>query len=479
MAGYDLKEGQVIDGFRLDRALGPGGMANFWRVSRSNAGAADTDRAELPMVMKVPLLRRGEDPITIVGFEVEQMILARLSGPHVPRFVAAGNFERPYIVMEFVSGRSLKGLLEKAPLPPDEVATIGAEIAFALHDLHRQHVVHLDIKPSNVILRDDDEAVLIDFGLSRHDQLPDLIAEEFAGAVGTGPYIAPEQVLGDRHDPRSDIFALGVVMYFLATDERPFGEPQREAEWRRRLWRDPQPPRWWNRKVPPWLQEIILHCLEIDPADRYASAAQLAFDLQHPASVLLTQRAERQTRDGIGTVAMRWLRARNARPRRRISVAGQLSRAPIILAAVDLSPESEPLADALATAVGRLLATEPGARVTCINVLKMARLALDPLEDAEGRNPHLQRLIELKHWARRLAVAGDRITYHVLESTNPAGAIIEYARNIRGDHIVMGARGSSTLRRYLGSVCAKVVAEAPCTVTVVRLPQWGNRTEVA
>src|SRR5215470_13132783 len=462
MDPQNLEAGQVVDGFVLEKPLDPGGMASFWRVSRPGT--------DLPMVMKVPLLRRGEDPITIVGFEVEQMILARLSGPHVPRFVAAGDFERPYIVMEFVSGRSLKSLLEKAPLPPDEVATIGAKIAFALHDLHRQHVVHLDIKPSNVILRDND-AVLIDFGLSRHDQLPDLIAEEFAGAVGTGPYIAPEQVLGDRHDPRSDIFALGVVMYFLATDERPFGEPQREAEWRRRLWRDPQPPRLWNRKVPLWLQEIILHCLEIDPADRYASAAQLAFDLQHPASVLLTQRAERQTRDGIGTVAMRWLRARNVRPRRRISVAGQLSRAPIILAAVDLSPESEPLADALATAVGRLLATEPDARVTCINVLKMARLALDPLEDAEGRNPHLQRLIELKHWARRLAVAGDRITYHVLESTNPAGAIIEYARNVRGDHIVMGARGSSTLRRYLGSVCAKVVAEAPCTVTVVRLPQ--------
>jgi len=479
MAAHDLKEGQAIDGFRLDSALDPGGMANFWRVSRTNAAAGGAERGEFPMVMKVPLLRRGEDPITIVGFEVEQMILARLSGRHVPRFVAAGDFERPYIVMEFVCGRSLKGLLEKTPLPPDEVATLGAKIAFALHDIHRQHVTHLDLKPSNVILRDDGEAVLIDFGLSRHDQLPDLIAEEFEGAVGTGPYIAPEQVLGDRGDPRSDIFSLGVILYFLATGERPFGEPQREAEWRRRLWRDPQPPRWWNTKVPPWLQEIILRCLEIDPDGRYASAAQLAFDLQHPTEVLLTRRAERRTRDGLGTVAMRWFRARKAPLRRCKSVARQLSRAPIIMAAVDLSAEAEPLADALATAVGRLLATEPDARVTCVNVLKMARLALDPLEDAEGRNPHLQRLIELKHWARRLTVAGDRTTYHVFESTDPAGAIIEYARNIQVDHIVIGARGSSTLRRYLGSVSAQVVAEAPCTVTVVRVPHQGHRSEAA
>ena len=118
MAAHDLTEGQVIEGFRLDAALEPGGMANFWRVSRADAGPTGMDRAEFPMVMKVPLLRRGEDPIAIVGFEVEQMILARLSGPHVPRFVAAGDFEQPYIVMEFVTGRSLRGLLEQTPLPP-------------------------------------------------------------------------------------------------------------------------------------------------------------------------------------------------------------------------------------------------------------------------------------------------------------------------------------------------------------------------
>jgi nucleotide-binding universal stress UspA family protein len=477
MAAHDLTAGQVIDGFRLDAALDPGGMASFWRVSRP--AAASPDGANFPMVMKVPLLRRGEDPITIVGFEVEQMILARLSGPHVPRFVAAGDFEQPYIVMEFVAGRPLKTLLQQTPLPAEDVAAIGAKVAFALHDVHRQHVIHLDIKPSNVILRDDGEAVLIDFGLSRHDQLPDLIAEEFEGAVGTGPYIAPEQVLGDRGDPRSDIFSLGVILYFLATGERPFGEPVREAEWRRRLWRDPQPPRWWNKEVPPWLQEIILRCLEIEPNNRYATAAQLAFDLQHPTEVALTGRAARQARDGIGAVAVRWFRARKARPARRKSVAGQLSRAPIIMAAVDLAPEAERLADALAAAVGRLLATEPDARVTCVNVLTTARLALDPMEATDGRHPHLQRLIELKHWARRLPMRSDRITYHVLEATDPAAAVVEYARNIQVDHIVIGARGSSGLRRYLGSVSSQVVAEAPCTVTVVRPPHQGTPSVAA
>ena len=296
-----LAAGQNIDGFRLVEPMQAGGMASFWRVTREDI--------DLPMVMKVPLLRLGEDPLTIIGYEVEQMILPRLTGPHAPRFVAAGDFEQPYIVMEFVPGPSVKSLLDKTPLPPDEVAAIGAKIAFALHDIHRQHVIHLDLKPSNVILRNDD-AVLIDFGLSRHDQLPDLIQEEAEGPVGTGAYVAPEQVLGDRSDPRSDLFALGVILYFLATGDRPFGEPQRADNWRQRLWRDPVPPRSRNPAVPPWLQEIILRCLEVDPEARYATAAQLAFDLQHPDQVALTRRAARQHRDGLFTVVWRRLRTR-------------------------------------------------------------------------------------------------------------------------------------------------------------------------
>ena len=455
------ESGQVIDGFRLLEPLQSGGMASFWRVSR--------DGTDLPMLMKLPLLRPGEDPLTIIGYEVEMMVLPRLSGPHVPRFVAAGDFERPYIVMEFIEGQSLKSLLEKTPLPEDDVAAIGAKIAFALHDIHRQHVIHLDLKPSNVILRGNN-AVLIDFGLSRHDQLPDLVQEDAEGPVGTGAYIAPEQVLGERTDPRSDLFALGVILYFLATGRRPFGEPQRVDGWRRRLWWDPMPPRALNPAVQPWLQEIILRCLEVDPENRYATAAQLAFDLQHPDHVNLTKRATRLRRDGIFTVAWRWLRqARNRPERRRAALTSYLADAPIVMAAIDLEADHESMNDALAHAVRRVLATQPNARLACINVLKIARLTLEKFEDESGRNPHLGRLIELKHWARAVPVAPERITYHVLESTDPAGQLIDYARHNRVDHIVVGAHGRSALRRHLGKVSARVVAEAPCTVTLVRM----------
>jgi nucleotide-binding universal stress UspA family protein len=458
--GRPIQPGDVIDGYRLDEQLEPGGMADFWRVSKAGIG--------LPLIMKIPLMRRGEDPLTIVGFEQEQMILGRLTGPHVPRFLGAGDFERPYIVMEYVLGRSLALAADSAPLDPTEIAQIGASVAEALHAIHHQHVLHLDLKPSNVIRRDNGTAVLIDFGLSRNLQLPDLIGEEFDTPVGTGAYVSPEQIRRGRNDPRSDIFALGVILYLLATGEYPFGQPEREAEWRRRLWRDPMPPRYWNAQLPPWLQEIILRCLEIDPEERFETAAQLRFALTHPDDVVLTERAERRRRDRAGTVFMRWLAARNAPPARARVIPGVVDRAPIIIGAIDLSPEAEGLREALTVALRRLLATEPTARLACVNVLKTSRIALDPLEDEHGRNPHLQRLIELRHWARALPVAEDRITYHVFESPDPAAAIVDYARNNRVDHIVLGARGSSPLRRYLGSVSAQVVAQAPCTVTVVR-----------
>ncbi len=154
--------------------------------------------------------------------------------------------------------------------------------------------------------------------------------------------------------------------------------------------------------------------------------------------------------------------------RRREALTTHLATAPIVVAAIDLEPGHEALRHALALAVRRVLITEPNARLACVNILKIARLALDEMEDAQGRNPHLSRLIELKHWARQIPIAPDRITYHVLESTDPAGQLIDYARHNRVDHIIIGARASSALRRYLGSVSARVVAEAPCTVTVVR-----------
>jgi nucleotide-binding universal stress UspA family protein len=386
----------------------------------------------------------------------------------VPRFAGAGGFDaEPYLAMERIPGPSLLPLVESLPLPIEQVAAIGAQVADALDALHRQKVVHLDIKPSNLLTRPSGETVLIDFGLSHHAQLPDLMEEEFRLPYGTAPYMAPEQVMGIRSDPRSDLFALGAMLYFFTTGERPHGDPQRLAGLKRRLWRDAQPPRKLRPDCPDWLQEIILRCLEVQPDRRHPTAAQLAFDLRHPDQVVLTARARKERRDGWAKTIQRRFHPDHQPRFRRASTEDAIAAAPIVAVAVDLGAE-EALHAALREMVGRVLETLPGARLACLNVLRQNLIALDTTLDDQGNNKHLQRLVELKHWAAPLGLAEGRATFHVLEAINPAGAILEHARANRVDHIVMGARAQSLKRRVLGGVSAEVAAEAPCSVTVVR-----------
>ncbi len=460
--------GMTIDGFLLEEKLHRGGMATLWRVARVDA--AGQVQSGPPLLMKIPILGDNNDPTAIVGFEVEQMIMPKLSGTHVPKLVASGDFlSHPYLVMELIEGESLRPRLDDAPLPPGEVAEIGARVATALHDLHRQNVVHLDIKPSNIMFRPSGEAILIDYGLARHDHLPDLLAEEFRLPLGTGPYISPEQVLHIRNDPRSDLYSLGVLLYHLATGCRPLGNPATVRGLRQRLWRDPVPPRAINPAIPPWLQEILLRCLEVNPANRYASAAQLAFDLQHPEEVSLTARASKLKRDEWMMVTKRWFKAIGIEAQPQQSAAAQLEQAPIVVAAIDVTYGSEQLAETLRVAARRILQTAPRARLACVTVQKTNRIGMDINVDSEGRNLHVKHLVALKHWARPLDIPVDKITYHVLEAPDAAAAIVEYARINDVDHIVIGSRGSSALRRYLGSVSSQVVAQAECTVTVVKL----------
>jgi nucleotide-binding universal stress UspA family protein len=292
--------------------------------------------------------------------------------------------------------------------------------------------------------------------------------EEFRLPYGTAPYMAPEQIMGIRSEPRSDLFALGCLMYFFATGTRPFGDPQKLKGLKQRLWRDPVPPRKLKQDVPPWFQEIVLRCLEVRAGRRYPTAAQLAHDLRNPGQVVLTARAERLQQDGFFAVLRRKGEPAESlidSPPLRESEA---SDAPIVAVAINLDDMVPDLADKLRRTALRILERSPQARLACLNVQKLNRIALDQTLDDEGNNKHLQRLVDLKDWARPMKLAQGRVTFHVLEAVDPAETILEYARVNNVDHIVMGARANSITRKLLGSVSAKVAAEAPCTVTVVR-----------
>jgi eukaryotic-like serine/threonine-protein kinase len=471
----ELKPGDEIGGFRLGERLHSGGMAVLYRADAVSETA-------FPVVIKVPRLGRGDDAVNVVTFEVEQMMLGALQSPHVPRLVATGDLTgKPYLAMEYIEGRSLDDWRAKAPLAPIDIVRLMVPLAGAVHQLHCQQFVHLDLKPSNVVYRTNGEAVLLDFGLGHHAHLPDLLAEESRKAVGSAPYMAPEQVVGVRCDPRSDIFALGVIMYELATGELPFGDPATTAGLRRRLYRDPVPPRALRPDLPEWLQEIILRCLEVDAGRRYATAAQLAFDLGHADQVTLTERARRRWRQSPLTRLKRWLRAAGWEPAPCPPPAQRIAAAPIVLVAVATEYDQPAQAAALQETVKRIASVGADYRIAAVSVIKPYPVLGTSQPEDSGGNQKLRHLVRLKHWAMPLGLPAERLTYHVIESNEAAAALLQYARVNQVDQIVIGAPpvvGVPALgipyRPLLGAVASRVVLEAPCTVTLVR-PRHSER----
>jgi eukaryotic-like serine/threonine-protein kinase len=463
-AAPEVAPGARIDGFVVGECVHSGAMGLIFEVT---GGAAD-----FPMLMKAPRAGRSTEAAEmLLAFETEAMILPRLHGPHVPRFVAAGDVATvPYIVTERIEGASLDRRATPA-LPGPEVARIGAAIADALHEIHSQDVVHLDLKPDNIVLRADGTAVLLDFALAHHRLLPDLLSQEQRFTAGSAPYISPEQVLGARSDRRSDLFALGVVLYELATGELPFGAPRTIAGLRDRLWIDPLPPATRVKDIAPWLQEVILRCLEPDPARRYQSAAHLAFDLRNPAQVALTARAQKRARSGLLAQAARWWRSRDigALPG---GAKEEPGAAPVVMVAVDTVHPVDPRQPELQRATRSILSLSAEFRLICVAVVSPA---IGVPAAGHERDAQVEHRLRLRHWIGPLAVEAHRVSLHVLEAPDAAAALVEFGRRNNVDLIVLGAPGpDERALAWWRSVASTVTANAPCSVHVVRRPGGGT-----
>ncbi|MFD1838968.1 serine/threonine protein kinase [Paracidovorax cattleyae] len=464
-----LAPGTAVDGFVVHECLHAGGMAHIYRVACADA-AQDPG---FPLVMKVPRMTVGDGAENIVGFEVELQILPALQGPHAPRFLAAGDLAHlPYLVMECVQGDTLQHRLD-AGIRPDAagIARLGAAMALAAHSLHQQNVCHLDLKPANVLLRPDGGAVLLDFGLSFHAHYPDLLAEEMREAVGSPAWIAPEQVVGVRGDLRSDVFAIGVMLYELATGELPFGAPATRGGLRQRLWMTPRPPRQHRADTPPWLQEVILRCLEPEAAQRYPSAAQLAFDLANPEQVPLTERAHRLRGPGLRAHLRRWLRAAGMHYQPSPLPARLIEAAPILMVALPGEDAADATLQSLREAAARSLGIRPGARLACVTVVSPS--ASSATDHARSETTlHRRHLVRLRQWAAGLDLRGHGASFHVLESGDVAQTLVRYAAGNRVGVMIVGAATHGVpLQRFIDTIPLRVVRDAPCTVILVKPQQ--------
>ena len=464
-----LTAGTELDGFRIGACLHAGGMAHIYEVTYTDARPAPFD-----MVMKVPRMTASDGAENIVGFEVEHQILQVLHGTHVPRFVAAGDLvSMPYLVMEHVRGQTLQQVLdvythERTQASVADMSRMGAAIARAAHSLHQQNTCHLDIKPANVLMHPDGHAVLLDFGLSCHAHYPDLLAEELRKAVGSPAWIAPEQVVGVRGDPRSDIFAIGVMLYELTTGELPFGNPQTQGGMRQRLWMDPSPPRRLRDDLPEWFQEVVLRCLEPEAAKRYPSAAHLAFDLEHPEQVKVTKRGKQLQGTPFFTHVKRWLKAAGMHYQPSPLPSQQIDEVPILMVAVPHLDASDATLYSLRQAVARSLGIRPGARLAVVTVISPNQTSATESIKSET-SVHRQYLTMLHQWAQPLDLEQHQTSFHVLEASDVANAIVRYAEGNNVSMIVMGAATHGLqMQRFVATVPIKVAMEAPCTVILVK-----------
>jgi serine/threonine-protein kinase len=244
------------------------------------------------VALKIPHPDMEADPILFDRFQREASIGEKLLHPKVMRVYGGENRSRIYMVMEWCEGRLLRQIMSEGRIPQDRALRIAVAVLDALDYIHANGVVHRDLKPENIMVDADDNIKLIDFGIAGDSAARRLTYANFTATLGTPDYISPEQVKGKRGDGRSDIYALGVILYEMLTGKTPFTGPSPLAAMNDRLLNHPMPPRVANPDISPQLQEVLYRALERDPRNRYAKARDFAHDLEHLDQVGVEDRVE-------------------------------------------------------------------------------------------------------------------------------------------------------------------------------------------
>jgi serine/threonine protein kinase/Tol biopolymer transport system component len=278
----ELRPGMTVGRYRLIRRIAEGGMGSVW--------AARDERLDREVAVKLIPRTLLDDPAAEQRFEREARALGRLQHGNVVSVFDIGTAdpgtgeELPYLVMELIRGRSLNKILEGGPLPPRRAAKIMHQVAVALAAAHRAGVVHRDLKPSNIMVDDGGHVKVLDFGLARLTQREGQVSEETLttpGVVlGSCPYMSPEQALGEKVGPVSDIFSCGSVLFEALTGRRAF-DGNTPVQVMQTVARCDYPPLVEvAAETPESLAAVVDRCLNKDPSRRYPDASELARDLE-------------------------------------------------------------------------------------------------------------------------------------------------------------------------------------------------------
>jgi eukaryotic-like serine/threonine-protein kinase len=273
-----FEAGQTVNGkYEILETLGHGGMNDAYKARDCQTGRL--------VVLKVPYASLIGDPATFSRYQRELEIGKRLHHPNIQQLVEEGRLDggiAPYLVLEFVDGTLLRDYLrEHAPLPVDEAITIAVQLTGALQYCHATGVVHRDLKPENILIEHDGTVKLVDFGIALLKGARRLTFRRLSTGFGTPDYMAPEQVQGDRGDARTDIYAVGVMLYEMVTGEVPYQGDSPLAVMAQRVTTDAPLLRSKRPELPPALEAVVWRALRREPAERYASMADLGHDLEH------------------------------------------------------------------------------------------------------------------------------------------------------------------------------------------------------
>jgi serine/threonine protein kinase len=280
-----IHAGDLLDHYRIESLVARSGMASIYR-------ATDTENGRT-VAIKIPHPEMEADAQLFDRFKREQEIGEKLDHPGVMKVFKDAHRSRIYMVMEWVDGVLLRNILAGArKLPVDRAARIAARICDALDYIHTHGVVHRDMKPENIMVDPEDQIKLIDFGIAANEGSRRLTFAKLSNVMGTPDYISPEQVKGKRGNARSDIYSMGVMLYEMLTGKVPFTGNNPFLIMNDRLLNSPVPPRELDPTISPALQEIIYRALERDPKNRYATAREFAWDLEHQDQVGVAERPE-------------------------------------------------------------------------------------------------------------------------------------------------------------------------------------------